>query len=153
LLLGIGFLGAELEFPAEDAGLVAGFFGFGDHAFALVGAGDGGPGENVVGVESEDAAGGVDGAVEVLFGVVGLGEGVEGVGEVGVERESELVLGDGFVELGGAEEVDAGVVVVFGGHWGGVYHCEGNAGRGGAGAAGARGNCGEGANRAECWAC
>jgi hypothetical protein len=44
--------------------------------------------------------------------------------------------------------------VVFGGHWGGVYHCEGDAGRGGTGApAGARGNCDEGANRAECWAC
>lgn len=126
---------------------------------SLVGAGNGGPGENVVGVEGEDAPGGVDGAVETLAGVVGLGEGVEGVGEVGVEREGALVFGDGFVELCGAEEVDAGVVVVFGGHWRGVYHFwpGGNAGgRGGAGGAGrapARGICDEGANPAQCWAC
>jgi len=102
-----------LLLPAEDAGFAAGFFGFGDHAFALVGAGDGGPGENVVGVESEDAAGGFDGTVKILLGVIGLREAMQRVAKFRIEFEGARVFRDCFRELSFSEEIYARVVVVF----------------------------------------
>ena len=73
---------AQLLFPAEDARFVAGFFSFGDHAFALIGARDGGPGENVFGIEGEDAARSFNRAVKILLSVVGLRQAMQRVAKL-----------------------------------------------------------------------
>jgi hypothetical protein len=109
----VGFLFFQLLLPAEDARFVAGFFGLGNHAFALVGAGDGGPGENVIGVEREDAAGSFNGAVKILLGVIGLRQAMQRVAKLGIEFEGARVFRDCFREFSFTEEIYARVVVVF----------------------------------------
>jgi hypothetical protein len=102
-------------FPAEDAGFVAGGFGFGDHAFALVGARNRRPGQDVFGIEFEQALARFDGAVKILLGVVGLREAMERVGKLGIKSERFFVLRDGFRVFSFAKIISAGIVVVFGG--------------------------------------
>jgi hypothetical protein len=106
----------ELFLPAQDAGFIAGFFGLGNHSFALVGAGDGGPSENVVRIECDDAAGGFNCAVKIFLGVVCLRETMERVGKFRIECESAIVLGNRGVELAVAKKINSRIVVVFGGH-------------------------------------
>jgi hypothetical protein len=107
------FLFFQLLLPAEDTRFVAGFFGFGDHAFALIGAGNGGPGENVVGVELEDAAGGFNGPVKILLGVIGLRQAMQRVAKFRIEFQRARVFCDCFREFSFTEEIYACVVVVF----------------------------------------
>jgi hypothetical protein len=109
----VGFLFFQLLFPAEDSCFIAGLFGFGDHAFALVGAGNGGPGENVVGIEREDAAGSFNGAVKILLGVIGLRQAMQRVAKFGIEFQSARVFRDCFREFSFAEGIYACVVMVF----------------------------------------
>ena len=103
----------QLLLPAKDSRFVACFFGFGDHAFALVGAGDGGPGEDVVGLELEDTAGGFDGAVKILLGVIGLRQAMQRVAKFGIEFQGARVFRDCFREFSFTEEIYACIVVVF----------------------------------------
>jgi hypothetical protein len=103
----------QLLLPAEDARFVSGFLGFGDHAFALVGAGDGCPCEDVVGVEIEYALGCFDGAVKILLGVIGLRQAMQRVAKFGIEFEGARVFCDCFLEFSFAEEIYARVIVVF----------------------------------------
>jgi hypothetical protein len=109
----VGFLFFQLLLPTKDSRFVARFFGFGDHAFALVGAGDGGPCEDVVGVEREDAPGGFNGAVKILLGVIGLRQAMQCVAKFGIEFERARVFRDCFREFSFTERIYACVVMVF----------------------------------------
>ena len=107
------FLFLQLLLPAEDARFVAGFFGFRNHAFALIGAGDGSPCEDVVGVEFKDAARRFNGAVKILLGVIGLRQAMQRVAQFRIQLQSARVFRDCFREFSFAEEIYARVVVVF----------------------------------------
>ena len=109
----VGLLFLQLLLPAEDSRFVSGFFGFGNHALALIGAGDGGPCENVVGVEREDAAGGFNGAVKILLGVIGLRQAMQRVAKFGIEFQGARVFRDCFREFSFAEEINPRVIMVF----------------------------------------
>jgi hypothetical protein len=108
-----GFLFLQLLLPAEDSRFVSGFFGFRDHALALIGARDGGPGQNVVGIEGQDAPRGFNGAVKILLGVIGLRQAMQRVAKFGIEFQRARVFRDCFREFSFAEEIYACVVVVF----------------------------------------
>ncbi len=107
------FLLLQLFFPSEDARLITGFFGFGDHSLALIGARNRRPRQNVIGIERENAPGRLDRAVKIFLGVVRLRESMQRVGEFRVHLERAAVFRDGFVELPLAEEINPRVVVVF----------------------------------------
>jgi hypothetical protein len=107
------FLFLQLLLPAEDACFISGFFGFGDHAFALIGARNRGPGENVIGVELQYAPGGFNGAVKILLGVIGLRQAMQRVAKFGIELQRARVLRDRVREFPFTEEIYARVVVVF----------------------------------------
>lgn len=101
-------------FPAEDAGFVSGSFGFGDQAFALVRAGNRGPGEDVLRVEFEQSLARFDGAVKILLGVIGLRQAMERVGKLGIEIERFFVFRHGFRIFSFAEKIGTRVIVFFG---------------------------------------
>ena len=103
----------QLLLPAEDARFVAGFFSFGDHAFALVGARNCGPGKDVFRIEREDALRGFNRTVKILLSVVGLRQAMQRVAKLGVEFERPHVFRDGLRQFSFAEEVNSGVVVIF----------------------------------------
>ena len=112
----------QLLFPAEDARFVAGFFSFGNHAFALEGARNSGPGEDILRVEGEDAPRGFNGAVKILLGVIGLRQAMQRVAKLGMEFERTRVFRNGFRQFAFAEEIDSRVVMVFRGLIGRVAH-------------------------------
>jgi hypothetical protein len=103
----------QLLLPSEDARLVSGFFRFGDHAFALISARDGSPGENIVGVERQNAPRGLNGAVKILLGVIGLRQAMQRVAKFRIEFQRARVFRDCFREFSFAEKIDARVVMVF----------------------------------------
>ena len=93
----------------EDAGVGFGGFGVGDVAEADVDLGQGGPGEEVVGLEG----GCLKGSAEGFFELVGFqqdhGEGVPGVEVIGIEFDAFSVEGRGFFEFAEGE-VAAGII-------------------------------------------
>ena len=107
------FLFLQLLLPAQNARFVSGFFSLGDHAFALVGAGNRGPGQNVVRLELEDPPRGFNGAVKILLGVIGLRQAMQRVAKFRIEFQSARVFRDCFREFSFAEEINSRVVVVF----------------------------------------
>ncbi len=107
------FLFLQLLLPTEDSRFVAGFFGFGDHSFALIRAGNGSPGENIFRVELKDAPCGFNGAVKILLGVIGLRQAMQRVAKFRIKFQRACVFRNCFPELSFAEEIYARVVVVF----------------------------------------
>jgi hypothetical protein len=81
----------------------------------LVGAGDGGPGQDIVRIERQDAVGGFDGAVEILLGVIGLREAMERVTKSWIDFESLVIFRDCFRKFSCAKEINSCVVMIFGG--------------------------------------
>jgi hypothetical protein len=114
--ISLRLLVTELLLPSKDASFVAGFFSLGDHSLTLVGSRDSGPGEDVVGIQLEDAPRGFDGAVKIFPGVVGLRQAMERVGEFRIELERAVIFRDGFLDFSFAEEINSGVVVIFSSH-------------------------------------
>src|SRR5437870_4275633 len=104
----------QLLLPSQHARFIPFRFGFGDHAFFLIQDGEAGVGENVVGVEFGDAVGDFDGFVEAVQVLEGAAQAVEGVGEGGVGGQGFAVFGYGLLVVSFGDQVERGVVVVFG---------------------------------------
>src|SRR6266849_634170 len=104
----------QLLLPSQHACFVPFRFGFGDHALFLIQNGKAGVGEDVVGVEFGDAVGGFDGVVEAVQVLEGAAQAVEGVGEGGVGGQGFAIFGHGLLVVSFGDQIERGVVVVFG---------------------------------------
>lgn len=107
------FLFLQLLFPAENTRFVSSFFRLGNHPFALIGAGNGSPRENVVRIKRKYAPRGFNGAVKILLGVIGLRQAMQRVAKFRIEFQRTRVFRNRFREFSFAEEIDARVVMVF----------------------------------------
>src|SRR6266852_537234 len=104
----------QLLLPSQHACFVPFRFGFGDHALFLIQNGKAGVGEDVVGIEFGDAVGDFDGFVEAVQVLEGAAHAVEGVGEGGVGGQGFAVFGHGLLVVSFGDQIERGVVVVFG---------------------------------------
>jgi hypothetical protein len=99
------------DFPSEgkNAGVGLGGFGIGDVAEADVDLGEGGPGEQVVGLERGGLEGGPQGFLEIVGFQESHGKRMPGIEMGGIEFHTFSVEGGGFREFTEGE-VAAGVV-------------------------------------------
>lgn len=112
----------QLLLPSQDACLVGFLFGLGNHSFFLIQDRKTSVGEDVIGIDGGDLFGNFDSFVETVEILQCAAQAVKSVSEsrIGCERFSILV--NGFVVAAFGDEVESGVVMVFG--LGAIGHLE-----------------------------
>jgi hypothetical protein len=101
--------------PAEDAGFACFCFCFRHHSPVLIQDGKGGVRKHVIRVRGRDAMRDLDGRLPLAKFLIGAAEAVHGIGKARIDREGLLVGVHRIEMFAFAEQIQRGVIMLFGG--------------------------------------